>query len=258
MAKQPKKTGTALVKWEEEFANMAKETAKGVTESTGKFISFAGGRMSFAGADIPDDEIRCVIVGWVNHNTYYDPDVRYDPKNPQTPICYSSGVEADEMEPHADSPQPQHSDCASCPFNEFGSADSGRGKACKNTVRLALIAEDDLEDLDKAEVVYASIPPKSLKNWFKYITKDLRDKHQRPHWSVITLLSRVPDDESQFRVTFECVDLIEDSDLFSPLKELWQETMQGIDFPYVVRDNPKPAPKAKAKAKQKPKKFARK
>ena len=208
--------------------------------------------MSFGGADIPDDEIRCVIVGWTNHNIYYDPDVRYDPKNPQTPICYAFGDDPDLMEPHSEASDKQCGSCAECPFNQYESSSTGRGKACKNTFRLALIAESDLEDIDNAEVVYASIPPKSLKNWANYLGKDL-SKLKRPHWSVITTMKRVPDDGSQFRVTFKLEEAIDDSELFGPLKALWEKTMEGIDFPYAVREA---APKA-VKGKMKPQKFAK-
>lgn len=226
-----KQTGTAIVKWDEEFAQYAKETADKVSVAQGKFISFAGGRMSFAGEDIPDNELRCVVVGWNYHNAYYDPDVRFDPKDPQTPLCYAFGETEEEMEPHADAPEKQCESCADCPFNEFGSSSKGEGKACKNTFRIAVIAEDDLNNLEKADVVYISVPPKSLKNWSNYLGKDLV-KLARPHWSVITLVKRVPDDESQFRILFSCEEIIEDSKLFAPLKKLWQEATDGIDFPY--------------------------
>lgn len=256
MAKK-KETGKALVKWEEEFANYAKETTKGASVAgDGKFIRFSGGRMSFDGADIPDDEIRCVVIGWCRHNTYYDPDVRYDPDNPDTPICYSFGVEEEEMEPHEKSPEPQCSNCGECPFNEFESG-VGRAKACKNSIRLALISEDDLDDIENAEVVYASLPPTSMKNWMAYITREL-SKVKRPHWAVVTLMKRIPDDKSQFRITFKTEELIEDTKLFTPLKDLWEGTMEGIDFPYAERQEP--VRKKSSKASKKPaakKKFSR-
>ena len=59
------------------------------------------------------------------------------------------------------------------------------------------------------------------------------------------------DDVSQFRVLFKLEELIEDADLFAPLKELRQRTMEGIDFPYHVREA---LPPARGKGKQK---FAR-
>lgn len=257
MAKKKDSKKNAVVKWEDEFADYAKESTKGAVLTGGsKFLRFSGGRMSFEGADIPDDEIRCVIVGWCHHNTFYDPDERFDPDNPQSPICYSFGTEEDEMEPHADSPEPQEDSCSGCPFNEWESG-AGKAKACKNGIRLALIAEDDLDDIENAEVVYAAVPPTSIKNWIAYITKELRDKAQRPHWAVITLLSRVDDNKSQFRITFKNDDLIEDSDLFGPLKELWEGTMEDIDFPYAPPQEEAPKNKGKSKAKPKKKKFTK-
>ena len=230
-----KTTGTALVKWEEELKNYAKETKKGLKAAEGKFISFKSGKMTFAGSDIPDNEIRCVVVGWTHHNAYYEPGVRFDPKNPQTPICYSFGQDEGEMEPLDESPDKQCGACAECPLNQFGSAEQGQGKACKNTFRIALIAESDLEDIDNAEVVYASIPPKSLRNWSNYVSKDL-DKLERPHWSVITTMSCVADKDSQFKVLFKHEENIEDTKLFEPLKALWQRAQEEINFPYAVRE----------------------
>lgn len=255
MAKK-KSTGKSVVAWDEEFANLAKEASKGADSvGEGKFIRFSGGRMTFDGADIPDNEIRCVIVGWCRNYTYYDPDVRFDPENPDTPICYAFGTEEDEMEPHPNSPEPQSDGCASCPLNEWESG-VGRAKACKNSVRLALIAEDELEDIDSAEVVYASVPPTSMKNWMSYLSKELAGKFKRPHWAVVTLLKRVPDDTSQFRITFKVEELIEDGELFAPLKELWESTMEEIDFPYAARQEP-PKKKSTAKKSTAKKKFAK-
>lgn len=248
-----KETGTSIVKWEEEFKEFAKQTAQGAKAAEGKFITFSGGRMKFGGSDIPDDEIRCVIVGWVHHNVFYDPKVRFDPKNPSTPICYSFGVEPEEISPHEAATDKQCGSCAECPMNEFGSSKTGEGKACKNTIRLALIAESDLEDISTAEVVYASIPPTSRLNWMNYVKKDLLDKVGRPHWAVITLMKRVPDSKSQFKIEFTNEALIEDSKLFGPLKDLWDTTMNGIDFPYQARE----AKEDKKGGKEKPAKFAR-
>lgn len=255
-----KKTGTALVAWDEELANFAKEAAAGakVSGEGNKFISFKNG-MSFQGEEIEDDELRCVIVGWTRHNTYYDPKIGYDPENPQTPICYSFGQKEEEMVPEEASPDVQCGDCASCPFNQFESAKGGKGKgkACKNTIRLALIAETDLDDLDNAEIVYASIPPKSIKNWNNYLAKDLLGKAKRPPWSVITLIKRKPDSKAQFLIEFSNEDLIEDQDLFGPIKDMWDTAMSGITFGYNPRrdedededEEEEEAPKPKKKQK---------
>lgn len=259
MAKK-KETGTALVNWDEELAKYAKESTAGIKESgNGKFLSFRGGNMTFNGEDIPDSELECVIVGWTHHNTYYDPDERYDPKNPQTPICYSFGTDEDLMEPHNDSPDKQCGSCAECPFNQFESAKNGPGKACKNTFRVALIAASELNDVENAEVVYASIPPKSLKNFANYLKKEIGGKLNRPFWSVITTMTCEPDSQSQFKVLFKCSEVIKDNKLFQPLKDKWEETMEGIEFPYPVKVAEKKSSKKEVAKKPAAKnKFSRK
>lgn len=232
-----KETGKSLVNWDAEFAEYQKQSKAGITVGAqGKFLSFKNG-LAYNGVELEDDEVRCVIVGWTHHNQFYDPNTPYDADNPTTPICYSFGQDPAEMAPDSHSPDKQHADCASCPFNQFESARQGKGKACKNTFRLALIAESDLDSIGSPEVIYASIPPKSLKNFAKYIAQDL-DKYSRPHWAVVTLLKRVPDSKAQFVVTFECVEIIKDSKLFQPLKDLYAQTMEGIEFPYEVREAP--------------------
>lgn len=250
-----KKPGKAIVKWDEELANLAKDATKGMDLPTAKFISIRGGKLTFAGADVPGNELRCVILGWVHENQYYDGD--FDPDVPQVPACYAFGQDTKTMEPHENAPDKQSDACEGCPINEFGSADRGKGKACKNVVRLAIIAESDLEDLDNVEIVYMKVPVMSVKNFLVYAAKNLKVTLGRPYWSVVTNISVVPDDKSQYRVLFELGEKIEDSDLFTPLKGLWQTTMEGIDFPYPAAIERKQAAPARGKAKAKPQKFTR-
>lgn len=256
MAKK-KEPGKAIVAWDEDFANMASKNVQNIKVSEGQFLSFKGGRLTYQGENIEDDELRCVIVAWEYHNAYYDPDVAYDPKNPASPLCYatSADMNSDLMEPHADAPDKQHDSCAECPFNQFESdPKGGKGKACKNGIRLGLIAESDLEDLDSAEIVWASIPTMSIKNWLGYV-KTLEKSHQRPPLGMITLLKVVPDGDSQFRVTFKAEERIDLGEHGQALKDLFSKVSGAIDFPYQEREA-KPAAKGKA-GKGKPSKFAR-
>lgn len=259
MAKTKKK-GTALVNWDKDFAEMAKETAQGARVSEGKFISLKNGIMKFAGADIPDNELKCVIVGWMYHNAYYDPNERYDPENPQSPICYAFATtppDDGEMEPLDTVPEKQCDNCAECPFNQWESAKQGKGKACKNTVRLALISADDVENLDEAEIVYLSVPVTSGKNWLKYVV-DMRDKIKRPLWSVVTTIECVPDNVNQFKLQFKTEENVEDQDAYQPLKDMWAATMETINFPYVVREPSAPVKgKGNAPAPKKKSKFSK-
>lgn len=264
MAKK-KETGTALTVWEEQFADLAKEDTKGVITSDGRFLSFKNGDLSFGGEEIPDNELEMVIVGWMYHNTYYDPDIKYDPKDPAPPLCYSFGREAEEMEPMDEAPDKQCGTCHGCPMNVFGSG-IGNSKACKNNVRIALIASDDLDNIEESEVIYANIPPTSIKNWNAYIAKTLRDKHKRPCWSVVTLLSVTKESDSVFQVHFEIAEdgILKDPKLFAPLQQKYNDTMGKIVTPYPVKDvtvpvkgSRKPVAGRKSTAKPTPKKFSK-
>jgi hypothetical protein len=83
-----------------------------------------------------------VILADIMENSYYD-----GPFNPDTPaspvvLCVRSRRRGYGAARKGGSgrllyaPEPE---CSDCPRNEWGSADVGRGKACKNVMRLALI-----------------------------------------------------------------------------------------------------------------------
>jgi hypothetical protein len=151
-------------------------------------------------------------------------------------MCYAFGTDKEVMAPHSEAAFPQNDNCASCQWNQFESAERGRGKACGNKVRLALIPESEIEDdnLTNPEIAYFRIAVTSVKNWMKYI-KELDKAVSRPHWAVITELAVEPDGDTQFKITFSLAKpdgLIEDSNLFEPLETLWESAMEGIDFPY--------------------------
>lgn len=72
--------------------------------------------------------------------------------------------------------------CNSCPMNEWGTAEDGRGKACKNMHRVYILREGEMLPL------LLTLPPTSLKNLSDYlglrvITKGLRS------YGVITKVS---------------------------------------------------------------------
>lgn len=229
-----------LVKWEEELAKAAVESAKNEKMGSGKFISIRAGQLSFGGADIQNNEMRVVILGDIKENQYYDEDFNADV--PQVPACYAFGEDEDEMAPHEDAKDPQNETCKGCPQNVFGSAERGQGKACKNVRRIALMSESDLEgDIKKADIAYMKLPVMSVANWANYKKKTLGEVVKRPYWAVITRISVVPDPKSQFKVKFDFEEKIDDSKLFLPLRERSEQVMKDIDFPYVVveREPPK-------------------
>ncbi len=72
--------------------------------------------------------------------------------------------------------------CNSCQFNQWGSADDGRGKACKNMHRLYIIREGEMLPL------LLTLPPTSLKNLSDYIALRVVSKGMRSY-GVVTKVS---------------------------------------------------------------------
>ena len=225
------KTTTALVKWDEALAARAKAAQK--TEAsvvTGSFISFKGGILSYAGNAVPGNALDVVVVDYVMENQFYDG--AYDPNNPNAPICYAFGRDEDEMVPHEKSPQPQADSCASCPQNEWGSdPQGGRGKACKNVRRLAVIPANAVEDgVADAEMAYVKVPVTSVKGWAGYVNQCAA--LDKPPLAFVTEIAVTPDARSQFKVNFRAKETIEDGDAIGQLLSRAEAEEKVIGFPY--------------------------
>lgn len=226
-----KSTGKSLVQWQERLAQEA-NIAAGIEENVGQggsFISTRGGRLAFNGAEIPGNKMNVIVIDHILENHMFAG--RYDPDTPQSPVCFAFGTNEDEMKPHEKSSEPQHDICRGCPMNEFGTADTGKGKACKNIRRLAIITEDQLDNIEDAQVAYLKIPVTSVKGWAGYV-RQLSSTLQRPPFGVITEISIVPDSKSQFKVQFKLVETIDDADMFEALFAKRDIVKNEIAFPY--------------------------
>lgn len=238
-----KAPSTSLTLWEEEMAGAA--VAQGAAEKPMGFnssISFRGGIMSVDGNMVEGNELDCVILTSMYENQYYTK--AFDPNAIQTPDCYAfSEPDADPegMAPHAEvgAESKQGDDnglCANCWANEMGSADVGRGKACKNVKRIVVVPADALvsvEAMEAAEMRVAKIPVMSVKNLSGYIKNKLAEEVKRPTWGVVTTMKVVPDQKSQFKVLFSFQELISfDQGLYDALKAKIQEAKTSIGNPY--------------------------
>jgi hypothetical protein len=56
-------------------------------------------------------------------------------------------------------------DCQKCKYNQFGSAESGQGKACQNRMDLYILTEDSMFP------VILNLPATSLKAFKEYLAK---------------------------------------------------------------------------------------
>lgn len=247
----------SLVKWDKQLADLAQKAAgQEAGVGNGQFFSIKGGRLSLNDNRMPNDEMVCVVLDHVCENVLYAAD--YDPDNPSGPVCYAFGRADKDMKPHEAVAKPQSPDCADCAHNQWGSAEKGRGKACKNRRRLAIIAGgdfdpkseeftpyEDAEQYATQQPSYLSLPPTALNAWGAYVKK-LNGSVRRPPCAVFTKISVTGDDKTQVKINFEMVDLVPD-DLVPTMLKAAEAAEKAIIFPYPAREDAKPAKKKAGK-----------
>lgn len=275
MARKPttKTPGTDVVDWEKEMQQQA-EIAAGAQRAAGgggKFFSMKAGVLSFDDNPLPGNQMAVVILADTIENSWYDGP--YDPSTPASPKCFAFAHDEDDLEPHEavdNDPyfERQAMACSGCPRNEWGSAPTGKGKDCKNVMRLAMIPAgqykptgkgrnvtyelelyDDPTHFQKADVAFLKVPVMSVKNYSKYV-KQLNADLRRPPHGVITNIYIEPDPKSQFKVMFELVDTL-DTSLLPAVMPRHKTEDANIGFPYSPPLEPEEPVKANNKIKGK-------
>lgn len=238
---------TAIVNWQEKLAAMSGEAAAAEV-MTGKFASTRAGVLKINDQAMPNNELPCVIVDSIYENHYYAES--FNANNITSPVCFAFGRNKDGMAPHADCLTPQNDSCDGCPLSAWGTApNGGRGKACKEIRRLALIPADALKDPSKigaAQIVYLRVPVLSVKNWSGYVNT-LAATLKVPPFAVMTRVYFTPDAKSQFAINFDLVGRITDDEVLAALYEKREQVQKQIAFPY-ERPNPEDAEEPKSTA----------
>lgn len=224
-------TGTNLINYDDAYAQRAKQATQGEQLRSGTFLSTRGGILSLGEEQLPGNQACVVILDWVRENTLYSD--RFNPDNPMPPICYAfaRGPEEEaEMGPHPSMQadvnyfQPQAESCHGCKWNEWGSADKGRGKACQNRRRLTMInagvfmpkrgsRDFDLEIYDdpghyeQAEPAFMKLPVTSVENWAKYVNQVGAAVNRSPD-GVFTRIFTEPHPKFQYVVNFELLEKV--------------------------------------------------
>lgn len=94
----------------------------------------------------------------------------YVPGQSATPDCYAFGHREKGLVPHANVPEKQSDACDGCQHNKFGTANVGRGKACGDKPRLAVIFGHDTKEAKRASMYQLDIPAASIRNYNEYLT----------------------------------------------------------------------------------------
>lgn len=130
------------------------------------------------GEEVPRAKLNVVILRGSDaiSKTYYVGG--YEHGVSERPDCSSEGG----VVPAPGSPKPQHTQCAICRMNMFGSGPNGKGKACGDTKRLAVAFPNKLDD-----PMLLRVPAASLKGLRAY-AKEM-GRRGVPLEALITTLS---------------------------------------------------------------------
>ena len=237
-----------LTNYDEMLAKLAKKATK-VEKPTTSAIGVRAGVLNYNGNAVPQNKLECIIIASTHANAYYED--AFNPNDIKSPVCYAYSPDPDEVEmvPHPKSSKPQSDKCETCPMNQWGSdPKGGRGKACKNTRRLAIIPADvTAADVQTAEVATLNLPVMTVsKMWTPYVHK-LATLYQRPPLAFKTVIGTKPDPKSQFLITFDDAGPV-DAELLGALiakAESAQPMLEREYEPNAEKSEQKPAGKSK-------------
>jgi hypothetical protein len=245
-----RESGKALISLEQELRDQA-QLARATEESvqTGQFFGTKGGILTFNGAPIKDNKMEVVVLDHVLANLFYVG--KFNAKESKPPVCYAFGRDDKTLAPHEKASDKQSAACKDCEQNVYGTADTGRGKACKNSRRLACMSAALLETpeaIPDAQVAYLGTPVTSGKGWAGYV-RQVVDTFGVPPLGVITEVSLVADAKDQFKMVFRCVERISDKKVLMMLLQKNKLVAKEIAFPFPdLEDMPARKPEGKQRA----------
>ena len=263
MAKTPVAETKALVSWEEELAREAKAAAAVEAASAGgSWLSTRGGMLTLNDAPMAGSQVACIIVASMFENAHNT--TAFDTEAITPPRCFALSEDEKGLKPHESVfalGQQGHDTCKGCEHNEYGTAvRNGRrakGKACQNRRRLALLSAGEIDEHGrnfrpytdeehyvKGPLVGLKISPTQVRGYASYVTQ-LSATVRRPPWAVYTLVKVSPDLNTQIKVTFTSLGLV-DGAVIPAIRNRLEEAKELINRPYNLEvDEAPPAPSLK-------------
>lgn len=169
----------------------------------GKKFTLPGGR---SGTDL-----HVIVLDWRYVPAHYPG--AYNPNQPQDPDCFAVGPaspDSGNLAPHESITKPHSDNCKTCPKNQWKSGAGGKGKACKNQVRLLVVPADASGNTDPM-TLYVS--PTAVKHWERYVN----DLNQYDGLSEIQVVTHVTFDPNETYPTLRFAKL----DKHANLNEMW-------------------------------------
>lgn len=168
-----------------------KDTTARLKSNAGNNIGIRNSKFTYK-QEVIGRSLVAIAVDFVHAQTYYD--TPFDVDNPHPPACHALSVDGDDMQPLPKSPSIQSEYCDGCEMNAWGSANVGRGKACSQQIKIAVVAAGPNETLATCEMAILTLPPTSLKNWNAYV-KGLEKAHGLPPLAFYTRFEFAEDDD---------------------------------------------------------------
>lgn len=216
-----KKTGKKIAKrgntamqnlsWKERAAAKAKDAEANLASSASNKISTRNGDLTYGGAEI-EYPFMCVVLGIGRWKQYFEG--KFNPDSPTPAGCFAIGTGLDntslaDMIPSENSPVVQNEDCVSCSHNEFGP--NNEAKECRDSILLAVVDANDLDNLEAAEVMMLSVPPTSMAN-FNAFNKKCIKIHECPTYGVICAITQGTGRSGSWTLEFAVEDLLTEDD----------------------------------------------
>lgn len=243
-----KKATKQVARWDEELAKRAKASTESAqsASSGSKSIRVQGGQFIIDDNPI-GNTLSVIVLGFVLENAWY-PEA-YDPDNISPPACFAFGDNAKTIAPVEEDVSDKQSDlCRNCALggdNAWGSADKGKGKACKNIRKLLVMTEEDLENLDEAELRTMKVPVTSAGAWDGYVkTLGVAGK---PPLAVLTKITATIDPKTQFKLSFKVEGEL-DGDVIGAVIDKADASIGMLSVPYAAREEEEAPARVNSKA----------
>jgi hypothetical protein len=141
-------------------------------------------KFQFPDETMSEGPLHLIVVDFVYRNEYYPG--TFTRKEPVAPTCFAVNPDQMALTPTKNSPKIQVTDesglCSKCQWDRYGSSPTGEGKACKNTVFMAVLQPDASED---SPMFVVKTSPTGIKYINQHVAKIGRVANLAV-WGVIT------------------------------------------------------------------------
>jgi hypothetical protein len=207
--------------------NIEDQMRKALEAQRGQLGALPANKISLKNKEftLPDGQkgkqLECVILDFAWFMVNYPG--AFNANNPQQPNCFALGrdnPDSGNLKPYETAADKQHDNCKECPKNQWKSAPSGNGKACKNQRRLIVVPAD----MDpKAEPMTMYVSPSGLRYFDAYVSR-LQNEHKLLPVQVITRISFDPN-QTYPLLNFEFVGPHDNLSLMWAKREAGQELL---------------------------------